>query len=259
MSSIRYPIVGIPCDVIRNGMHPFHGVGEKYINAVANGAHACPLLIPAQGPGEDMESWREKQTIERLLETIDGLFLPGSPSNIQPHLYSQEQSLTPDTHDPQRDNITLPLINAALARKIPILAVCRGMQELNVALGGTLHQRVHEIPGMMDHRENKSLPREEQYQDAHEVRLTSGGRLATLVNSESIRVNSLHGQGMNRLGKGLVEEAYAPDGLVEAFRLEDASHFVIGVQWHPEWRFRENRFSSALFNAFGQALRDTER
>jgi len=255
MRSSRYPIVGIPCDVIRNGMHPFHGVGEKYINAVANGADACPLLIPARGPGDDLLIRDEDSSMERLLDTLDGLFFPGSPSNVQPHLYSKEQSLTPEAHDPQRDNTTLPLIKAALARKIPILAVCRGMQELNVALGGTLHQRVHEIPGMMDHREDKSLSREAQYSDTHEVRLAPGGILANLVNTESIRVNSLHGQGMNRLGKGLLVEAYAPDGLVEAFRLESVDHFVVGVQWHPEWRFQENPFSRALFNAFGMALR----
>lgn len=255
MSRNPYPLVGIPCDVIRSGMHPFHGVGEKYINAVAAGAEVCPLLIPAQGPGEDLEPIEGLMGSEQLLNSLDGLFLPGSPSNIEPHRYSDESSLTPESHDPQRDSATLPLIRAAVARKIPILAVCRGMQELNVALGGTLHQRVYEVPGMMDHREDKSLSREGQYGDAHEVQLVPGGLLTELIGVQSATVNSLHGQGMKTLGEGLIPEAHAPDGLVEAFRLDDGNYFVVGVQWHPEWQFRESPLSTALFSAFGRALR----
>lgn len=254
MSKAYTPIIGIPCDVINNGLHPFHGVGEKYINAVANGAKVRTLLIPAQGPGKDL-SPAEYMDAERILDCIDALFLPGSPSNIEPHHYSNEASATPDDHDPQRDSTTLPLIRAAIKRRMPILAACRGMQELNVALGGSLHQRVHELPDMMDHRENKTLDREGQYADAHDVELASDGLLAKLVNSNRARVNSLHGQGVNRLADGLVAEAYAPDGLVEAFRSSDPDHFLVAVQWHPEWRFEENPLSSALFAAFGEAAR----
>jgi len=251
----RFPVVGIPSDVTRFGLSAFHGVGEKYINAVANGANVCPLLIPAQGPGEDLQKTEPHLLSERLLDNLDGLFLSGSPSNIEPKLYSDEVSLTPDCHDPQRDSLSLPLIRAAIKRKIPILAVCRGMQELNVALGGTLHQKVHEMPDMMDHQEDKSLDRAGQYKDSHVVKLIKKGVLYNLIDSESAMVNSLHGQGMNQLGVGLIAEAHADDGLVEAFSLEDQSHFVVGVQWHPEWHFSENILSTALFRAFGDAVR----
>jgi len=251
----RYPVVGIPSDVIRSGLSAFHGIGEKYINAVANGANVCPLLIPAQGPGEDLKGTEPAILNERLLDNLDGIFLSGSPSNIEPKLYSEEVSQTPDYHDPQRDSLSLPLIRAAVDRKVPILAVCRGMQELNVALGGTLHQQVHKVANMMDHREDKTLDRAGQYQDTHDVQLVKEGVLSKLLNSESARVNSLHGQGMKQLGKGLVAEAHAADGLVEAFRSDDEEHFLIAVQWHPEWRYSENKLSTALFAAFGHAVR----
>lgn len=254
MNRSRYPIVGIPCDVITDGLNPFHGVGEKYINAIANGAQVFPLLIPAQGPGEDLETMKH-MTTERLLDMVDGLFLPGSPSNVEPRHYGNESSATPASHDPQRDARSLPLIYAAIKRRIPILAVCRGMQELNVAFGGTLHQELYKVPGIMDHREDKTQPREGRYADAHEVRLVAGGVLAVLAGVETVRVNSLHGQGIKTLGHGLVTEAIATDGLIEALRVEDRNYFVIGVQWHPEWRFRDNVLSTALFKAFGEAVR----
>lgn len=253
--SNNHLLVGIPCDISRNGLHAFHGVGEKYINAVAHGASVCPILIPAQGPGEDLEPMDEKMFIDSLLDKIGGLFLAGSPSNVEPGLYGDEVSLTPDDHDPQRDNMTQSLIKAAIKRKMPILAVCRGMQEVNVALGGTLHQRVHEVEGLNDHRENKTLSREGQYSDSHKVHLVTGGKMAELANSKTIDVNSLHGQGINILGNGLIAEAHAKDGLVEAFSLADEKHFVMAVQWHPEWRYKENAFSRALFGAFGDAVR----
>ncbi|MCP3675098.1 MAG: gamma-glutamyl-gamma-aminobutyrate hydrolase family protein, partial [Gammaproteobacteria bacterium] len=189
----RYPVVGIPSDVTRYGLSSFHGAGEKYINAVANGADVCPLIIPAQGPGEDLQATDSDELNQRLLDNLDGLFLSGSPSNIQPSLYSDEESETPDDHDPQRDSLSLPLIRAAMKRKMPILAVCRGMQELNVAMGGTLHQKVHKIAKMMDHREDKTLDRVGQYQDAHNVKLIENGALSKLIGSDSARVNSLHG------------------------------------------------------------------
>jgi putative glutamine amidotransferase len=249
----RYPIVGIPCDVTRYGLSAFHGVGEKYINAVMNGAD--PLLIPAQGPGEDLLATDSDVMNERLLDNLDGLFLSGSPSNIDPTFYSDEESTTPDQHDPQRDCLNLPLIRAAIKRKIPILAVCRGMQEVNVALGGSLHQKVHEQPKMLNHQEDKSLDREGQYDVAHSVQLVTGGILASLLGTESAMVNSLHGQGMNRLADNLIAEATAEDGLVEAFRIDNDEQYLIGVQWHPEWKFHENPLSTALFASFGKAVR----
>lgn len=251
-----YPIVGIPCDIGRSGLHAFHGVGEKYINAVANGAGVCPILIPAQGPGEDLQVMDESMFVDSLLDKLDGLFFPGSPSNVSPGLYGEQQSLTPEDHDLQRDAMTMSLIKAAIKRKMPILAVCRGMQEVNVALGGTLHQRVHEVDGLDDHRENKTLSREGQYGPSHPVNLVNRGQLASLTDEPSIMVNSLHGQGIKQLAEGLVVEALAPDGLVEAFSLDDSEQYLVAVQWHPEWQFKENVFSTALFQSFGDVVRN---
>jgi len=255
MSKSNQPLVGIPCDVTRFGLNPFHGVGEKYINAVAHGADVCPMLIPAYDTGEDMQAMDQNIVLDRILNQIDGLFLSGSPSNIEPKNYSSEQSLTPEFHDPQRDSMNLSLIREAIKRKIPILAVCRGMQELNVALGGTLHQRVYEVEGLMDHREDKNASRQQQYSNAHTVELAENGLLAQLTGQSTLEVNSLHGQGMRTLGKGLIAEAHAPDGLIEAIRLDDHEHFVLAVQWHPEWQFQENPNSTAIFEAFGKAIR----
>lgn len=252
--STQNPLIGIPCDVTRFGLNPFHGVGEKYINAVAHGAGVFPMLIPAQGPGEDLKAFERDLLIDNLLNKLDGIFFSGSPSNIEPHHYGDSESLTPDSHDPQRDHLTIPLIKAAIEKKMPVFAICRGMQELNVALGGSLHQKVQELPGMMDHREDKYANRQDQYKDAHDMHLTPGGLLSRLVDMETVRVNSLHGQGVNQLGDGLVVEARAPDGLVEAVRLDNDEQFLVAVQWHPEWQYDKNPLSSALFKAFGEAV-----
>ena len=245
----RRPVIGIVADVKQIGPHPFHAVGEKYINAVAHGAGAMPILLPAlAAAGEDLEPISAPLDV---LDLVDGLFLPGSVSNVEPRHYAAAEPL-PMAHDPQRDASSLPLIRAALARNLPLLAVCRGHQELNVALGGTLHQLVHEQPGMMDHREPKDAPRRLQYAAAHGVRLADGGLLQWLVGAPMALVNSVHAQGIDKLAPGLTVEATAPDGLIEAVRVEGAA-FALGVQWHPEWRFRDDRLSTAIFAAFGAA------
>ena len=226
------------------GAHPFHVAGDKYLRAVADGAQALPLLIPALGDGLDPAE---------LVGRLDGLLLTGSASNVEPHRYGGPSSAAGTPHDPARDATTLPLIRAALDAGVPLLGICRGFQELNVALGGTLHQRVHEVPGLDDHREDESAPLEVQYGPAHPVRLAPGGILAGLAGALEVRVNSVHGQGIDRLAPGLAVEATAPDGLVEAVRVEHAPAFALAVQWHPEWRFWEDPLSAALFAAFGDA------
>ncbi len=250
-----YPLAGIPSDVKRCGVNAIHGVGEKYINAIAHGSDVCPILIPAQGPGEDLEPMDEQRLVERYLSIIDGLFLSGSASNVQPDLYGDDVSMTPDFHDPQRDRITMALIEGAIDKKIPILGVCRGFQELNVAFGGTLYQQVHLEPGMMDHREDDTKDREGQYQDVHDIELIPGGILANLMGSTRHFVNSLHGQAVKELGKGLIKEAHAPDGLIEAFRMDSNEQYVLAIQWHPEWRYHEKPISRAIFKSFGDAIR----
>lgn len=250
---MRRPFIGIVADAKEITGQAFHAVGEKYIDAIAHGSEAWPLLIPAVGAGLELEPLAEQADLKDLVERLDGLFLPGSPSNLEPHLYGGTEAVGP--HDLQRDSITLPLIRAALDVGLPLLGICRGFQEINVALGGTLYPRVHEVTGMMDHREDKSLPRTQQYAPAHTIRLTPGGVLAELTGADEALVNSLHGQGVDRLGAGLRVEAIAPDGLVEAVSLRNARNFAIGVQWHAEWKFREQPLSVALFGAFGNAAR----
>ena len=249
------PLIGIPACVREIGIHPFHAVGEKYINAVAHGAGGLPVLIPAFGAGQDLEPLDRHIDLDDLVGRLDGLFLTGSPSNVEPRRYGGSASAPGTHHDVQRDETTLPLIRAAVSAGLPLLAVCRGIQEFNVAFGGTLHQRVQEVPGLFDHREDKAKPRAAQYEPAHAVALTPGGLLAGLAGATEVMVNSLHAQAIDRPGDGLAIEATAPDGLVEAVRVEGAPAFALGVQWHPEWRVRDNPFSLALFEAFGDAAR----
>jgi putative glutamine amidotransferase len=242
---MRRPIVLVPACVNQIGAHPYHTAQLKYVAAVADGAHCAPLIIPALGAATD---------IEALLAVADGVMLTGSPSNVHAGLYG-EALLDPSLPlDAARDATTLPLIRAAIQRGIPLLAICRGFQEVNVALGGTLHQAVHHVVGMADHREQKSHTLEQQYAPSHRVLLDPGGRMAQILGGVSeIMVNSLHGQGINRLAPGLAVEARADDGLVEAYRVADAMGFTLAVQWHPEWRFSENPDSIKLFTAFGEA------
>lgn len=238
--------VGIPADSRMIGQHPFQAVGEKYIRAILDGSGAQPLLIPSVAPGLDLDA---------LLDQLDGLFLPGSPSNIEPYHYSNEPSYEGNLHDPARDLTTLNLIPKAIAKRIPVLAVCRGFQEVNVAMGGTLHQKVHEVPGMMNHKEDLSQPLDVQYAPAHDLNLVPDGWLAGWAGASTVKVNSLHGQGANKLGDNLIAEAMAPDGLIEAIRLDSEDTFLLAVQWHPEWKVTENPFSLEIFRAFGAACK----
>lgn len=240
------PVIGIPADRRMIGAHPFHAVGEKYINAVVQAADCLPLLIPVLETPLD---------VAEILTRVDGIFFTGSPSNVEPHRYAGPASEPGTLHDPHRDATTLSLIPRAIALGVPVFGVCRGFQEMNVALGGTLHQRVQEVAGLADHRENKDEPLDVQYAPAHDVTLEPDGLLAKLAGTDRVSVNSLHSQGVDRLGPGLAVEARAPDGLIEAFRVKDAPAFALAVQWHPEWRVMSNEFSKALFAAFGRAAR----
>ncbi len=240
------PWVGLPADRKLVGKHYSHSVGEKYIQAVVDGAGALPVLIP---------SLAQPLPLRELLSGLDGLLLTGAYSNIEPHHYSDEPSFHGNLHDPDRDATTLSLLPLAIEMKVPVLAVCRGCQEVNVALGGTLHQKVHETPGFQDHREDHDDPLDDQYGPAHSISLSTGGLLEKIAGAQSAMVNSLHGQGLRELGRGLVVEAVAPDGLVEAVRLDSRDSFVLAVQWHPEWRVRENPFYLGIFQAFAAACR----
>ena len=243
---LQRPVVGIPTCRKMLGDHPFHAVGEKYITAVLDVAETLPLLVPAIG---------REIALEGLLDSFDGLLFTGSESNVEPHHYGGEPSVAGTLHDPARDATTLPLIRAAVAAGVPVLGICRGFQEMNVAFGGTLWQRVHESGQHHDHREDPSDPLDVQYGPSHEVTLVAGGLLHRLHGTDRIEVNSLHWQGVKALGATLAAEAFAPDGLVEAFRVTDSAAFAVAVQWHPEWKAASNPFSRTLFRAFGDAAR----
>ena len=232
------------------GPHPFHAVGEKYIAAVVQAADCLPLLIPVLDTPLD---------VCEILARVDGIFFTGSPSNVEPHRYGGAASIEGTLHDPHRDETTLSLIPRAVAAGVPVFGVCRGFQEMNVAMGGTLHQRVQEIAGFDDHREDKDEPLDVQYAPAHDVLLEPGGVLRRLAGSDRVQVNSLHSQGIDRLGPELAIEARAPDGLIEAFRVKAAPTFALAVQWHPEWQVMSNEFSRALFAEFGRAVRQANK
>lgn len=233
------------------GAHPSHVVGEKYIAAIVDGSQALAMLLPALG---------ERQSFEDVLATVDGLLLTGSYSNVEPHRYGGKPSAPGTLHDAARDATTLPLLRAAIAAGVPVLAVCRGLQEMNVIFGGTLHQSVHTVAGLHDHRENRQDDLDAQYAPSHSITLTQGGLLQRLAGGmNEVRVNSLHGQGIDRLGVGLAAEAIAPDGLIEAISVKDARAFALGVQWHPEWKHGGDALSTAIFRAFGDACRDRMR
>ena len=224
---------------------PFLVLGDKYARAVKVNAQAQPVMFPLA----------DLQDIASLLDMVDGVMLTGSPSNVHPSHFGEAVANTALPLDPHRDALTLALVKACIAADVPLLGICRGFQEINVALGGTLHQQVHAVEGLQDHRENKTAPFELQYGPSHPVHLLPGSCMALWADANTVDVNSLHGQGIARLADGLLPLAHAADGLVEAFELTAARSFAVAVQWHPEWRTSENPFYAAIFEAFGDACR----
>jgi putative glutamine amidotransferase len=247
------PVIGTVADVHKGALHAVHSVHEKYLDAVSGGADAIVLVLPAliNRPGG---AWTDEDDLDQVLDMLDGVFLTGAISNVAPERYGARLADPASPSDPARDHVTLSLVQRVVERGMPLFGVCRGFQEINVALGGTLHQAVHDTPGFDDHRENKTLPVDAQYGPAHEVSFAPGGMLHLFTGAEGARVNSLHGQGIDRLAPGLVRDADAPDGLIEAFR-SAGDGFVLGVQWHPEWGFRDDAVSLPVFRAFGNAAR----
>jgi len=255
-SIAKRPLIGVnACSQWLPGKHPFFIVGEKYVQSVAQGAGGMPMVIPALG--DDLP-------IGQIVELLDGLLLTGSPSNIEPHHYQGGPSAADSEHDPKRDATTLPLIRAAIDAGVPVLGICRGFQEMNVALGGSLHQKVHDLEEYLDHREDKQASIDQQYNAlAHSIEIVKGGLLASIwPESGQVQVNSLHGQGVDQLAPGLSVEAKAEDGLIEAFSVDNAKTFALAVQWHPEWQWHPEKdqvddfpFYRAIFKAFGDACR----
>ena len=243
------PVVGVLA--CRKMIEPnwSHAVAEKYLLALTRVADLMPLLVP---------SLNEALCPDMLFDRLDGLLLPGSVSNIEPHHYSDVPVGDTDPRDQHRDSTALKIIKTAIRTRKPVLGICRGFQEINVAMGGSLYQRVAEVDDKLDHREPPDKPLQEQFDLAHDIRLVEGGFLHSLCGETSVRVNSLHGQGVRELADGLIVEAVAPDGLIEAFRVDTDETLILGVQWHPEWLAWDSPFYSAIFRAFGDACRNRE-
>lgn len=238
------PVVLLPaCNRLLRD-HVFHIAGRKYVAAVRL-AGCLPLVVPSAQPEE----------LAQLLDLADGVLLTGSPSNVDPSRYGEPVHDPAAPLDAVRDAWTLPLVPMALERGVPLFAICRGLQEVNVALGGSLHQAVHELAGNADHRADAAAPVERQYGLAHDVTLVPGGVLERITGCAALQVNSLHSQSISRLGRGLRVEAKAADGVIEAVSVPAAAAFALGVQWHPEWEAADNPVSMKLLGAFGDACR----
>jgi putative glutamine amidotransferase len=238
----------------RGGWH--HTVGDKYVQAAIHAVGGLPVLIPAIGAALGDDEAATIAALDRLLDSLDGVLLTGSPSNVEPHHYGGAQSRAGTAHDAARDATTLPLIRHSIDRGVPLFAICRGIQEVNVALGGTLHQLVHEVEGRWDHRSPRSPDIDLNYGPAHHIDIVEGGVLHRLLGERRVKVNSLHGQGVDRLApRAKVEAVCCEDGQVEALSVPDAEAFALALQWHPEYKALENPVSMKLFEAFAAACR----
>ncbi len=240
------PLIGVTADTTMDGLHRVHQAGEKYLASIVHGANAIPVIIPSLPVPLDSQD---------ILSQLDGLLVTGGYSNIEPCRYGGAPA-GPDAHeDAQRDNTTLQLIPDAIELGIPLLGICRGFQEMNVAFGGTLHQKLHETGQYQEHREDKKSSLDVQYGPAHPVTIEPGGILAAITGTGEQMVNTVHMQGIDRLGEGLKIEACAPDGLIEAISVQNSKNFALAVQWHPEYKVSDNLFSMTIYQAFAEACR----
>lgn len=241
----RRPVVGIIGNSnLLNGHYPVHAGGTMNSMAVAEVAGCLPLIIPSDP---------RFVSVAELLELCDGFVLTGGRPNVHPSEYGEDETPAHGAFDRNRDAITLPLVRACVERGQPILGICRGFQEVNVALGGTLHPEIRELPGRMNHRMPPEGSLDEQFALRHAVTFTRDGPFHRLMGAEEVMTNTLHGQGINQPGKGVVVDGTAPDGTPEAIYVADAPGFTLSVQWHPEWNAASDPVSRPLFAAFGAA------
>lgn len=240
------PLVLITADVKPIDGYNWHAAISTYIEALIGTADVMPTIMPSMGGALDLDAY---------LDRVDGVLITGSRSNVNPALYGGEATEANGPYDPERDASTLPLIRRTLERGIPLFAICRGIQELNVALGGTLRTEIQDEAGIGDHRAKDSPHHDERFAMAHEIELEEGGHLASVLGTEPIEVNSLHRQALGTLGKGVVVEARAKDGTIEAVAVSGAAGFVQATQWHPEYWAASDGPSKKLFTAFGEAVR----
>ena len=240
------PLVAVSTDVRQFENYTWHAAPQQYLEAAISAAGVLPVLIPSFGDRIDFE---------QLLDRVDGVMVTGSKSNVHPSLYGGDASEANGPYDTARDSTTLPLIRKAVERGVPLLAICRGIQEMNVALGGTLATEIQEIEGRHDHRAPVSDSQDERFAIRQPVSIKPGSCLADVFGPGEIMVNSVHRQAVDRLGPSLQVEALAPDGTVEAVSVRGARAFAVGVQWHPEYWVKTDDSSARLFHAFGEAVR----
>lgn len=238
------PLVGISACTKVFHTFPVHSAHSRFSEAMVEIVGAAPVLVPPVGARLD---------IPDFVSRFDGFVTTGSPSNVEPHRFGQEVDPDNVLFDPDRDATTLPILREAAAQGVPVLAICRGIQELNVAFGGTLHQFVHKVPGLEDHRSDKTRPLGERAKLRHPVRLAPDGLLRRISGRGVEMVNSLHAQAVDRPADGFVVEAVSPDGVIEAISRPSGA-FCLGVQWHPETLLEGNGFARRIFEAFGAAV-----
>ena len=242
----KKPIVCVPCNIIDLDGTKAHAVRATYIRALVEISGCTPLMIPTLEEGMDVSD---------IMSRVDGFLLPGARSHVSPSCYGEERTFTDDYLDNARDSTTIPLLKLAIAADKPVMAICRGFQELNVAMGGTLNQHVHDTDGLMDHRGRKDQTTPERFAfRAHKVRRENGGWFEKIGLPTEFTVNSIHEQGIDRLAPGLQVEATAEDGLIEAISVP-TKRFIVGTQWHPEGDWQTSQPSKDIFSAFGAALR----
>lgn len=239
------PFVGLPADTHEKSGFIFHSLGDKYVAALREVSKVGALMVPA---------FASDQEIDAALGHCDGLLLTGAISNVHPPLYGEAATERHEPFDHARDQSTMRLIRGAVAKGMPLFCICRGFQELNVALGGTLETEVQEASGRLDHRGIGDIP-EERYSPKHKIAIEKNGVLARILGKSETTVNSVHRQGIKKLASGLMVEATAPDGIIECVSVRGAAAFALGTQWHPEYRAAENPDSVKLFEAFGDAVR----
>lgn len=240
------PLVAVSTDVRQFENYSWHAAPRQYLDAAISVAGVFPLLVPSFG---------DRLDLDELLSSVDGVLLTGSKSNVYPELYGGDASDANGPYDHDRDATTLPLIRRAIERGVPLLAICRGIQELNVALGGTLFAEVQEIEGRLDHRAPVSDDQDERFAIHQNVSIKPGSCLAGIFGAGTVSVNSVHRQAVDRVGPRLMVEAVADDGTVEAVSVRDAKAFAVGVQWHPEYWAKSDDASARIFRAFGDAAR----
>lgn len=243
---MRKPLVAVTSDARHFDNYTWHAVPEQYLVAAIDGAGVTPLMVPCFGDVMD---------IDAVLDAVDGVLATGSKSNVHPHLYGAEPTPSHEPYDPARDATSLPMIRRAIERGVPLFAICRGLQELNVALGGTLATEIQELRGRMDHRAPASDDQTARFAIRHPIRVAPGSCLFEVMKTETIEVNSLHRQAIDRPAEGLAVEAVADDGTVEAVSVKGAPGFTMGVQWHPEYWVNSDPSSRRIFEAFGDAVR----